>query len=340
MDGANKKIKTKFFVSIDGGGIKGLMSIQIIEEIERQLEINISDADLIGGTSAGGIIAFSKMNDISSSEIADLYKSIGKNVLKFNCSNITESQSLSNTQFLITELERLFGRKNLSEFAQHRKGLVVSCLSPTPVPIDYQSFILSNYNNPHREYSEPKQMIDISVSDAIRATAGIPLLFNVPRYKGRNFLDGGYQNNNPTKIVYQEAVSLFGGAHAEDSFVFISIGAGKQVKSFGNHVVSGIKMPFEFVNNTVVPGLTGVELSSPIHRIVKFMTVASDETHQDFKKSYSHLKYFRFDPIIDRSIAVNDASDETIEYMHQKTQEYIKSSEFNEMISQLKILMK
>ncbi|KAN0029635.1 hypothetical protein ACTA71_007769 [Dictyostelium dimigraforme] len=335
-EGANRQ---KIFISLDGGGTRGLMTIQILAHLEKELGRNIGDlCDIIAGTSAGGIISFCKMNGIDNESINELYKSIGKKVTQFNCTNITESQSIANTNLLIDELSRLFSG-NVKDFAKHRKGFVLTCLSPTLLPVDYKAYMISNYDNDNRFFMEPKKMMDLPVVDAIRATSGIPILFNVPRYQGKNFLDGGYLNNNPTPILYQEAISLFGGENSKD-FIFISIGTGRKPSNpnISSKLMSGAKLPFK-VANSVVNNVTGIELDSPVHRIVKFMTTSGEESHLQFKNSHPDLSYFRFDSYIDRDIAVNDASDETIEYMKKSTNDYLNSEECKKMISDLKKLL-
>ncbi|KAM9956613.1 hypothetical protein ACTFIR_003337 [Dictyostelium discoideum] len=335
-EGANKQ---KIFISLDGGGTRGLMTIQILSHLEKELGRNVGDlCDIIAGTSAGGIISFCKMNGIDNESINELYKCVGKKVTKFNCTNITESQSIANTNLLIEELSKLFSG-NIKDFAKHRKGFVLTCLSPTLLPIDYKAYMISNYDNDNRFFMEPKKMLDVSVVDSIRATSGIPLLFNVPRYQGKNFLDGGYLNNNPTPILYQEAVSLFGGENSKD-FIFISIGTGRKPtnQNISSKLIAGAKLPFK-VTNTIVNNVTGIELDSPIHRIVNFMTTSGEESHLQFKNAHPDLSYFRFDTYIDKDIAVNDASDETIEYMKKSTNDYLNSDECKKLISDLKKLI-
>lgn len=47
-----------FALSIDGGGMRGIISLRILAEIEMRLEKHIASVfEVIGGTSTGGIIA-------------------------------------------------------------------------------------------------------------------------------------------------------------------------------------------------------------------------------------------------------------------------------------------
>lgn len=63
---------------IDGGGIKGLFSAQVLAKFEEVFSTNISDQfDLICGTSTGGIIALAASAKIPMSDVVSFYKDKG-----------------------------------------------------------------------------------------------------------------------------------------------------------------------------------------------------------------------------------------------------------------------
>jgi len=62
-------------LSIDGGGIKGIIPIIYLKRIEKQLGASIHNFfDMICGTSTGGIIALGLAAGISATEISEIYK--------------------------------------------------------------------------------------------------------------------------------------------------------------------------------------------------------------------------------------------------------------------------
>lgn len=68
-------------LSIDGGGIRGIIPAHIIHCLSEKLNINILDNfSMITGTSTGSIIAAGLVCEIDTSEIVDLYKTIGEKV--------------------------------------------------------------------------------------------------------------------------------------------------------------------------------------------------------------------------------------------------------------------
>ena len=68
---------------IDGGGIKGLFSAQILAKFEEVYDTKISEQfDLICGTSTGGIIALAASANISMSDVVNFYKEKGTKNLR------------------------------------------------------------------------------------------------------------------------------------------------------------------------------------------------------------------------------------------------------------------
>jgi|GEM_PF-1148819 len=82
-----QKATTKFrILSLDGGGMRGVASAKILEEVEKiiQEECSITKLneyfDLIVGTSTGSILAAGIAGNRTAKELLDLYKENGKNI--------------------------------------------------------------------------------------------------------------------------------------------------------------------------------------------------------------------------------------------------------------------
>lgn len=75
--GTNKKFT---ILSIDGGGIRGLIPVKVLAELERELQRDNPDKklyeyfDLICGTSTGAILAIAIALGIPAAELVDFYK--------------------------------------------------------------------------------------------------------------------------------------------------------------------------------------------------------------------------------------------------------------------------
>ena len=74
--------KPKFkILTIDGGGIKGLYSAQVLAKFEEVFKCKISDCfDMLCGTSTGGIIALAASLGIPMNEVVTFYKKEGPKI--------------------------------------------------------------------------------------------------------------------------------------------------------------------------------------------------------------------------------------------------------------------
>ncbi len=70
-------------LAIDGGGIKGLYSAVILEEIEKVYGPVYQNFNLICGTSTGGIIALALASGMPASDIVRFYKEKGPSIFPY-----------------------------------------------------------------------------------------------------------------------------------------------------------------------------------------------------------------------------------------------------------------
>jgi patatin-like phospholipase/acyl hydrolase len=78
---ANNKRKTMYrILSFDGGGIRGLVTLALLKRLEAQAPSLIRNADLLAGTSTGGIIALGLAAGKSVDEMIALYQDNGKDI--------------------------------------------------------------------------------------------------------------------------------------------------------------------------------------------------------------------------------------------------------------------
>src|ERR1041385_6823141 len=68
-------------LSFDGGGIRGLVTLAILKRLEGQVPTIIKNADLLAGTSTGGIIALGLAAGKSVDEMISLYQDNGKEII-------------------------------------------------------------------------------------------------------------------------------------------------------------------------------------------------------------------------------------------------------------------
>ena len=76
--------KTYRILSIDGGGIRGALSVALLQQLSRTPELAgwLGKIDLVAGTSTGGLIALGLGKGLSLEEILGLYQERGKRIFR------------------------------------------------------------------------------------------------------------------------------------------------------------------------------------------------------------------------------------------------------------------
>jgi hypothetical protein len=69
--------KRKLLV-LDGGGMRGLAIVLMLKRLKIEANLDLSDFDMIGGTSAGGLIALATLLGLTLDQIEELFLTIGE----------------------------------------------------------------------------------------------------------------------------------------------------------------------------------------------------------------------------------------------------------------------
>jgi len=228
----------KRILALDGGGIRGALTLGFLERLEsiiREKEKNddllLCDYfDLIGGTSTGAIIAAGLSVGKSAGEIKELYLSIGDKIFGqknlFWKNPIKRYKAQYSFEPLEAALEDFFGNIRMGD-PDIKTGLCVvakraDTFSTWPV--------LSDSNS--RYYKSNKNIL---LRDIVRASAAAPTYFqpkqiDVGRGQMATFIDGGLSlANNPALQLFLVA-TLKGFPYSwplgEDKLSIVSVGTG------------------------------------------------------------------------------------------------------------------
>jgi uncharacterized protein len=194
-------------LSIDGGGVRGILSLKILEKIE-QLLIRESDRpdyrladyfDYVAGTSTGGIIATGIALGMSISEILDFYRNNGAAMFD-KASIIRRLQYRYKSEPLALELQHVFGPNTTLGAAEIETLLLLvmrNATTDSPWPIS---------NNPFAKYNHHKHSagnLQLPLWQLVRASTAAPTYFPPEVIdcgsKPFIFVDGGVtMYNNPT----------------------------------------------------------------------------------------------------------------------------------------------
>lgn len=193
-------------LAIDGGGIRGVLSLQILEEIEKLLvresgreDYRLADYfDYVAGTSTGGIIAAGIAVGMSAKEILDFYLNNGATMFD-KASIIRRLQYQYKSEPLALQLQKVFGEQTILGAPELETLLLLvmrNATTDSPWPIS---------NNPFAKYNDVKHgacNLHFPLWQLVRASTAAPTYFppEVINCGGKSFVfvDGGVtMYNNP-----------------------------------------------------------------------------------------------------------------------------------------------
>ena len=195
---------TKRILSIDGGGIRGILPLALLTEIEVQRGPCADLFDMVAGTSIGGIIATGLAHRVPAKTIYDMLMSDGGTI--FAKTLVTDVLNAVEPKYDATPLEgfltQTFGGAMLSGIA--KPELIVSTVDLLrPASIFFKSW---------RARQDPSY--NFALKDVARATSAAETYFapavitSVPGDVYR-CVDGGTAINNPTIAAILEVDNLW-----------------------------------------------------------------------------------------------------------------------------------
>jgi Patatin-like phospholipase len=214
-------------LSIDGGGIRGIISTIILQRLgaEPQLADWLDKADLLVGTSTGGLIALSVAHGLPLTTIRSLYESKGERIFDDSWfDDLIDLGTIAGAEYdidnLATELRAVFGTTTtLGDL--HRAVLVTA-------------FDLDNGGPDGSRRWKPKLFHNIPGSDS----DGAALVYKVGLYTSAaptyfpsvdGFVDGGVYAGNPAMCALsqtQDSRNAHPHRPALSDVVLLSLGTG------------------------------------------------------------------------------------------------------------------
>jgi uncharacterized protein len=241
---AKTKRKLTRILSIDGGGIRGIIPGQILVMLEEKLKVITSNEnariadffDMVAGTSTGGILTCaylcpSKDDPLrpafTAKEVVDLYLNNGKDIFSIPLrQKITTAAGILDEKFPSEGIEKIlgdyFGTIKLSQ-------LLKPCLISSYDITRRQAHFFTQHD------AKRKKGWDFYVKDVARATSAAPTYFECSRVKSDSdinypLIDGGVFVNNPALCAFAEVHNEF-KVPARDMVIF-SLGTGFERKSY------------------------------------------------------------------------------------------------------------
>lgn len=246
-------------LSLDGGGIRGIIPAQILVELERKLQIKTNNStaklvdffDMVTGTSTGGILTCMylapRKDDMSralysATDVVNFYMKYGGEIFSIpTYHKIRTMSGILDEKYPAHNLERIldlyFGKLEL-------KDLIKPCLITAYDVFESKAHFFRQHQ------AKESEGRNFYVKDVARATSAAPTYFEAPLITSKSgvqypLIDGGVFANNPALCAYAEARQVFkseNGATSAKELIMFSLGNGgltkmgldhKKVKDFG-----------------------------------------------------------------------------------------------------------
>ena len=251
----------KKILSIDGGGIRGIIPAMVLAEIEERTGVPTADNfDLIAGTSTGGILALglSRPDDegnpqFTAADLANIYRERGEEIFNHDQREGNDLEALvAAIRNLLAFIEWVPGVgdriKPIREFLPHLEGLTDERYSneglrrvlgdqfgDATLGNARTMTMVTTYDMQSRRpiflKSWNPRDVAVQMSDAALATSAAPTFFEPVQLtigeQARTLIDGGIFVNTPTVSAYAEAIGIFPD---EIDFFVLSLGTGESTQ--------------------------------------------------------------------------------------------------------------
>lgn len=206
----------KRLLALDGGGVRGAISVAFLEQIEEVLSRRLGQPvhlghwfDLIGGTSTGAVIAGALAMGFTTADIKRFYFELAPKVFRRPFWRIVGLRAKFDAEALRREIKSIVGSETLGSEQLITGFCLISKRMDTGSP-----WVLSN--NPRAPYWEPKPDSvnrignrDYPLTSLVRASTAAPFYFDpeevqiIDGEKPGLFVDGGVSpHNNPSLMLF------------------------------------------------------------------------------------------------------------------------------------------
>lgn len=235
---------------IDGGGIRGVLAVAILEGLERDLGKPLNTCfDAVAGTSTGSIIAASIAIGKQMSDLLVEYLQHGATIFERRA-KLGLFRSIYSDHHLKTFIKDGFEPLGLEEVSLPLMVPAVNVQTGEPYV--------------HRSYATDEDNHKVPLWEAVLASCSAPIFFPPAIVNaGLLAIDGGLWANNPSLVSLTEAMKYFKKSFTEVRI--LSIGLGNQKIDFDDKGGSawGLEnwMPVRFPSLTFTPKLLDLAMN-------------------------------------------------------------------------------
>lgn len=192
-------------LSLDGGGIRGVLSAMLLKRLTDLRPRLLEQVDLIAGTSTGGILALGLAAGYPPEQLKDLYVEFGREIFANPVPDWVDGGGVFGARYPNDNLQRVLNRyfSGLTLGDLKKRVLISSfdldnCEDETADPTQFRTWKAKFFHN----FDEPGSDRAESVVDVALRTSAAPTYF--PIHDG--YVDGGVVANNPSMCALAQAL--------------------------------------------------------------------------------------------------------------------------------------
>jgi len=186
-------------LSIDGGGIRGIIPARLLERLEVHIPGIVQQFDLFAGTSTGSVLAAGFANGYTPRFLRQMYQGFGEEVFKDSLwDDIADLKYILGADYSLDNLkallERVIGSKTLGDLS---KKVLIATHDLKDESRDPPRWKPKFFHN----YPDSKGDSEHTLVDVVLRSAAAPVYF--PIYQG--YVDGGVSAINPSMCALAQA---------------------------------------------------------------------------------------------------------------------------------------
>ncbi|XP_074050007.1 calcium-independent phospholipase A2-gamma [Macrotis lagotis] len=298
-------------LTIDGGGIRGVIAIQALRKIVELTQQPVHQLfDYICGVSTGAILAFMLgLFHLHLDECEELYRNLGTDVFTQNLIVGTVKMGWSHAFYNSETWERILkdrmGSDLMIETARNPKSPKVAAISTlVNRGVTPKAFVFRNYGHFPGVTSHYLGGCHHKIWQAIRASSAAPGYF--AEYVLGNDLhqDGGLLLNNPTALAMHECKCLWPDTPLQ---CIVSLGTGRYEDDVRNN-------------------LTSTSLRSKLSTVINSAT-DTEEVHIMLDGFLPPDTYFRINPVMRENIPLDENRNEKLDILQLEGIQYLERNE-------------
>ncbi len=232
----------KRILSLDGGGVRGIVSLMFLERIEKLVDemegrpTRLCDwFDLIGGTSTGAIIATALALGYRVADVKKFYETLTPRIFKKSRLRLFGLNSKFDARHLIAELSRVIGKRSMDS----EDLLTGLCIVLKRMDTGSAWLVMNNPRSKFWESPADGSFLGnrhLALAEIVRASTAAPSFFDpqlIPVSPGQPpglFIDGGLTpHNNPALLLLMAAILPPHGLNwslGPDKLLLVSVGTG------------------------------------------------------------------------------------------------------------------